>query len=75
MTLELYNRIFVKQFTTFDRLCGLVVKELLAADAEVPSSIAGATRFSEYQWVWNGVHIALLRVNEELLERKVAAPV
>jgi hypothetical protein len=24
-------------------------------------------------WVWNGVHSALVRVNEELLERKVAA--
>jgi hypothetical protein len=24
---------------------------------------------------WNGVHSALVRVNEELLERKVAAPV
>jgi hypothetical protein len=27
------------------------------------------------QWVWNGVHSALVRVNEELLERKVADPV
>jgi hypothetical protein len=27
------------------------------------------------QWVWNGIHSALVRVNEELLERKVAAPV
>jgi hypothetical protein len=26
------------------------------------------------QWVWNGVHSGLVRVNEELLERKVAAP-
>jgi hypothetical protein len=25
--------------------------------------------------VWNGVHSALVRINEELLERKVAAPV
>jgi hypothetical protein len=24
---------------------------------------------------WNGVHSALVRINEELLERKVAAPV
>jgi hypothetical protein len=32
----------------------------------------GATRFSEYQWVWNGVHSAFVRINE-LLERKVAA--
>jgi hypothetical protein len=35
---------------------------------------------SESSWlltqrVWNGVHLALVRVNEELLERKVAAPV
>jgi hypothetical protein len=33
------------------------------------------TRFSESQWVWNRVHSALVRVNEELLERKVAVPV
>jgi hypothetical protein len=49
--------------------------EFLAANPEVLDSIPGATRFYEKQWVWNGVHSALLRVNEELLERKVAAPV
>jgi hypothetical protein len=49
--------------------------EFLAANTEVPGSIPGATRFSEYQWVWNGVHLALARINDELLERKVAAPV
>jgi hypothetical protein len=38
--------------------------------SEVPGSIPGATRFSEKQWVWNAVHSALLRINEELLERK-----
>jgi hypothetical protein len=47
----------------------------LAADTEDPGSIPGATKFSEYQSVWNGVHSALVRINEELLERKVAAPV
>jgi hypothetical protein len=26
-----------------------------------------------YQWDWNGIHSALVRINEELLERKVAA--
>jgi hypothetical protein len=31
--------------------------------------------FSEWQWVWDGVHSALVRINEELLNRKVAAPV
>jgi hypothetical protein len=30
-------------------------------------------RFSKYQWVWNGVHSSLVRINEELLERKLAA--
>jgi hypothetical protein len=47
----------------------------LAADPEVPGSILGAARFPEWQWVWNGDHSALVRINEELLERKVAAPV
>jgi hypothetical protein len=47
----------------------------VAADLEVPRSIPGAARFSEYQRVWNGVHSALVRINEEPLERKVAVPV
>jgi hypothetical protein len=45
--------------------------EFLDVNPEVPGSIPGATRFSEYQWVWNGVHLAFVRINEELLERKV----
>ena len=32
--------------------------EFLATDAEVSGPIPGATRFSEQQWVWNGVHSA-----------------
>jgi hypothetical protein len=48
---------------------------LLAANPEVSGSIPGATRFSEYQWVWYEVHSALVRINEELLETKVAVPV
>jgi hypothetical protein len=47
----------------------------LAANSEVPGSILGATRFSEWQWVWNGVHSSLVRINEEVLERKVEAPI
>jgi hypothetical protein len=49
--------------------------EFLAANPEVPGSIPNAIRFSEKQWVWNGVHSALVRINEELLEGKVVAPV
>jgi hypothetical protein len=44
-----------------DCLCGLVVR--------VPGSIPGAATFSDWQWVWNGVHSALVRINEELLEK------
>jgi hypothetical protein len=44
--------------------------EFLAAKPEVAGSIRGATSFSEQQWVWNRVHSALKRINEELLERK-----
>jgi hypothetical protein len=51
------------------------LSDVLAANAEVQGSIPGAARFSEYHWVCNGVHSALVRINEELLERKLAAPV
>jgi hypothetical protein len=47
----------------------------MTANSEVPDSIPGATRFSEYHWVWNGVHSALVKINEELLEIKAAAAV
>jgi hypothetical protein len=32
--------------------------KFLATDPEVLGSIPGASRFSERQWVWNGVHSA-----------------
>jgi hypothetical protein len=48
--------------------------EFLTANPEVPCSIPGATKYSVYLWVWNRVHSALVRINEEILERKVAAP-
>jgi hypothetical protein len=37
------------------------------------STLAGISLvicFSEYEWAWNGVHSAIVRINEELLERK-----
>jgi hypothetical protein len=49
--------------------------DFLAANPEVLVSIPGATKFSAQQWFWNGVHSAMVRINEELLERKVADPV
>jgi hypothetical protein len=49
-----------------------VRSDVLSANPEVPGSIPGPTRFSEKLLAWNS---ALVRINEELLERKVAAPV
>jgi hypothetical protein len=40
-----------------------------------PGSIPGTTRFSEKQWVWNGVHSASSVQLKSYLEEKVAAPV
>jgi hypothetical protein len=40
-----------------DRLCGLEVR-VPGYRSIGPGSIPGATRFSEKQWVWNGVHSA-----------------
>jgi hypothetical protein len=42
---------------------------------EIPTSKSVCCYSTHLQWVWNGVHSALVRINEELLEIKVAAPV
>jgi hypothetical protein len=42
--------------------------------SRAPGSISGATRFSEKQWVWNGVHSASWVQLRSCLEKKVAAP-
>jgi hypothetical protein len=44
-------------FSSYDRLCGLVVR-VPGYRSRGPGSIPGATRFSEKKWVWNGVHSA-----------------
>jgi hypothetical protein len=44
--------------------------QLLATDPKVASSIADATRFSEKQWVWNGVHSASLALLRSHLNEK-----
>jgi hypothetical protein len=49
--------------------------DFLAEKPEVPSSISGAARFSDYQCVWYGIHSALVKINVVLYERKVAAAV
>jgi hypothetical protein len=51
-----------------DRLCGLLVR-VPGYRSRGPGSIPRATRFSEKQWVWNGVHSIASKI-EELLGRK-----
>jgi hypothetical protein len=75
-----FGRPYAFSYYYYKLLCYLTASvvwwsEFLAPNPEVPGSILEATRFSEQQWVWNEVHSALVRINEELLERKVAAPV
>jgi hypothetical protein len=74
--IEDINLLTYSQFQTISlQLHNAVLIEDLTVNSEVPGSIPCATRFSEYQWVWNGVHSAPVRINEELLERKAAVPV
>jgi hypothetical protein len=40
-----------------NRFCDLVVR-VLGYRSRGPGSIPGATRYSEKQWVWKGVHSA-----------------
>jgi hypothetical protein len=49
-----YRDFTYKQWSYVCRLCG----HSSGLDPEVPSSIPGTTRFSEYQWVSNGLHTA-----------------
>jgi hypothetical protein len=47
----------------------------LTTDPEVPGPIHGDTRFSEKQWVWNGVHSAFSEQLMSYLEEMVETPV
>jgi hypothetical protein len=49
--------------------------EFLATETGVSSLIPGADRFSEQQWVWNGVHSASSGQMRSDLEEIVAASV
>jgi hypothetical protein len=57
-----------------DRLCGLVVR-VSGYRSRGPGFHSGASRFSEKQWVWNGVHSASGGQVRSYLEEIVAAPV
>jgi hypothetical protein len=57
-----------------NRLCGPVAR-VPGYRSRGPSSIPGATRFSEKHWVRNKVHSASLVHLKSYLKEKVAAPV
>jgi hypothetical protein len=70
-------RVVVRQLCRLNEECGrqLTASVVQWSEVPVPGSIPCASRFSYQQSVWNGVHSALVRINEELLERQVAPPV
>jgi hypothetical protein len=64
-------------YILLDRLCGLVVRVLVYRSGS-PGSIPGTTRFSEKKKTVVGLErgaLSLVSTTEELLDRKVAAPV
>jgi hypothetical protein len=71
VTLIKYNSL-----NTLDRFCGLVVR-VLGYRYEGPGSIPGTTRFSGGEGVVGLERgpLSLVSTTEELLDRKVAAPV
>jgi hypothetical protein len=50
-------------------------QQVLLNNPEVLGSIPGATKYSAYQWVCKVVPFSPLSLNEELLERKLAASI
>jgi hypothetical protein len=72
---NILNRLIVHNVSDVDRLCGLVVRVLGYRSGD-PGSIPGTTRFSKKRVVGLGRGpLSLVSTTEELLDRKVAAPV
>jgi hypothetical protein len=68
------NIIISNASSTRDRLCGLVVR-VLGYRSGGPGSIPGTTRFSGKKKGLERGPLSLVSTTEELLDRKVAAPV
>jgi hypothetical protein len=73
-THETTHTFFYSLFQKDDRLCSLVVR-VTGYTSRSLGSILDATRFSEKQLVWKGVHSASWAQLKSYLEKKVAAPV
>jgi hypothetical protein len=52
-----FTALFFVSWPLFQRLCGLVVR-VSGYRSRGRGSISSAIRFSEKEWVWNGVHSA-----------------
>jgi hypothetical protein len=63
----------LREYQNKDRLCGLVVR-VLGYRSGGPGSIRGTTRKKNVVGLERGA-LSLVSTNEELLDRKVAAPV
>jgi hypothetical protein len=68
-----FNTEFTRALHLFHRLCGLVVR-VIGYRSEGPGSIPGTTRKKKVVGLERGALI-LVSTTEELLDRKVAAPV
>jgi hypothetical protein len=68
-----YRQNIVLIYSVYDRLCGLVVRVLGYRSGD-PGSIPGTTRKKEVVGLERGA-LSLVSTTEELLDRKVAAPV
>jgi hypothetical protein len=69
---EDYTEIFYTNYERSDRLCGLVAR-VLGYRFGGPGSIPGTTRKKVVGLEWSS--LSLVSKTEELLDRKVAAPV
>jgi hypothetical protein len=68
-----YVNKYAYKYTYIDCLCGLVVRDL-GYRSGGPGSISGTTRKKKVVGLERGA-LSLVSVTEELLDRKVAAPV
>jgi hypothetical protein len=55
--------------------CVILWEDFLTTNPDVPSSVSGVNRFSEKYWIWKEGPLSLMRINEELFERKVGTSV
>jgi hypothetical protein len=58
IAIMLHQESFPYSLKPFNIICVVKWPKFLTTDLEIPGWIPGSTRFSEKQWVWNGVRSA-----------------